>query len=112
MSSIPLIAPIVPLNVLSPLAPANLENTPSVSTGGGAQQAGADFSKFLHDALSQVNDLQSKADTASLQLATGQVQDLSSVMIALEKANLSLSTTVSVRDKVIDAYNQIMRMQL
>ncbi|MDQ7096238.1 flagellar hook-basal body complex protein FliE [Desulfosporosinus sp. PR] len=110
--SIQPIVPIVPLSALSPLTPANLESTPAASSGGGTQQAGADFSKFLQDALSQVNDLQTKADTASLQLATGQVQDLSSVMVALQKANLSLSMTVSVRDKVIDAYNQIMRMQL
>lgn len=105
------IAPVVPLSALSPLAPANLETSP-VNDGTGAQQTGADFSKFLEDALSQVNGLQNQANTASFQLATGQVQDISSVMVALEKANLSLSMTVSVRDKVIDAYNQIMRMQL
>lgn len=110
--SIQPITPILPLGALSPLAPTNLGSTPSVGTGGGTQPAGADFAKFLEDALSQVNDLQSKADTASLQLATGQVQDLSTAMVALEKANLSLSLTVSVRDKVIEAYNQIMRMQL
>lgn len=108
--SIQPIAPIMPLSALSPLAPTNL--TPSVNTGEGSQPAGTDFGKFLQDALSQVNDLQLNADTASLQLATGKVQDLSTAMVALEKANLSLSMTVSVRDKVIDAYNQIMRMQL
>jgi flagellar hook-basal body complex protein FliE len=105
------IAPIVPLSALNPLAPINFEST-LPKDGGGGQPTGADFSKFLQDALSQVNDLQNQADKSSLQLATGQVQDLSSVMIALEKANLSLSMTVSVRDKAIDAYNQIMRMQL
>ena len=97
--SISAIAPIIPLG-------------PNISIGDEAQKTGPDFSKFLTDALSQVDALQKNADEASLQLATGQVDDLSSVMIALEKANLSLSLTVVTRDKVLDAYNQIMRMQI
>ena len=99
--SIQPIAPIMPLGAM------NL-----ISSGDGAQKAGTDFSKFLNDALSQVEALQTKADAASLQLATGKVQDISEVMVALEKANLSMSLTISVRDKMLDAYNQVMRMQM
>lgn len=110
--SISLITPIMPLGLLSPITPANLESTGSVGSGDGAQKAGMDFSNFLKSALSQVDALQTKADVASLELANGQVQDLSEVMVALEKANLSLSLTVAARDKVLEAYNQIMRMQM
>jgi len=113
--SIPAIAPIMPLGAMSPITPItpiSLESTSNLSTVDGAQKAGLDFSKFLNDALGQVNALQSNANTASLQLATGQVEDMSTVMVALEKASLSLSLTVAVRDKAIDAYNQIMRMQM
>ncbi|MHB8073715.1 flagellar hook-basal body complex protein FliE [Desulfosporosinus fructosivorans] len=108
--SITAIAPIIPL--LSPLTPISAENSLNISLDGSAQKAGPDFSKFLTDALGQVDALQKNADAASLQLATGQVDDLSSVMVALEKASLSLSLTVATRDKVLDAYNQIMRMQI
>ncbi|GAB6152503.1 flagellar hook-basal body complex protein FliE [Desulfosporosinus burensis] len=108
--SIQAIAPILPIG-LTPITPTNLDSTPNIRPEGG-QKAEADFSKFLSDALGQVDALQTKADVASLELATGQVQDLSEAMIALEKANLSLSLAVSTRDKVIDAYNQVMRMQL
>jgi len=110
--SIPAIAPIPPLGAIKQLTPTSLERTPNNSSGDGAQKAGADFSKFLNDALSQVNALQTNADAASQQLATGQVQDMSTVMVALQKASLSLSLTVSVRDKMLDAYNQVMRMQM
>ncbi|EHQ91617.1 flagellar hook-basal body complex protein FliE [Desulfosporosinus youngiae] len=110
--SIQPILPIMPLGALNPLTPTALETTPRVSSGEGAHKAGADFSKFLGDALREVDALQTKADTAGLALAAGQVQDLSEVMVALEKASLSLSLTVAARDKVIDAYNQIMRMQI
>ena len=109
------IQPIVPLGPMSPLTPitsTSLEKTPNVTSGDGAIKAGSDFSKFLSDALGQVNALQKNADVASLGLASGQVQDLSTVMVALEKASLSLSLTVAVRDKVLDAYNQVMRMQM
>ncbi len=110
--SIPAIAPIMPLGTMNQITPTNLEGTPNISSGDGAQKAGLDFSKFLNDALGQVDALQTKADVASQQLAMGKVQDMSEVMVALEKASLSLSLTVSVRDKAIDAYNQIMRMQM
>lgn len=110
--SIQPIPPIMPLGGMNSINPPSLESTPNISSGDGAQKAGTDFSKFLSDALSQVDALQTNADAASLQLATGKVQDMSEVMVALEKANLALSLTVSVRDKVIDAYNQVMRMQI
>ena len=89
--SISEIAPIMPLQPLLSIAPTNLETSPNISSGDGAKKAGTDFSKFLTDALGQVDALQKNADAASLQLATGQVDDLSSVMIAIEKASLSLS---------------------
>ena len=110
--SIPPIIPIMPLGAISPLTPTSLGNTPNINSGDGAQKAGTDFSKFLNDALNQVDALQSNVDAASLKVATGKSQDLSELMVALEKANLSLSLTVSVRDKVLDAYNQVMRMQM
>lgn len=106
------IAPIMPLGPLNAITPTSLDSTPNLSSGDGAQKAGPDFSKFLTDALSQVDSLQKNADAASLQLATGQIDDLSSVMVAIEKASLSLSLTVATRDKVLDAYNQVMRMQI
>lgn len=110
--SIQPIAPIMPLGILRSSVPLSLETTPGVSSNDGAQKVGSDFSKFLSDALRQVDGLQTKGDTASLALATGQVQDVSEVMVALEKANLSLALTVATRDKVLDAYNQVMRMQI
>ncbi|MGI6120128.1 MAG: flagellar hook-basal body complex protein FliE [Desulfosporosinus sp.] len=107
--SIQPIVPITPLGALSPITATGLDSTPQIGPG---DKVDTDFSKFLTDALKQVDTLQKNADLASLQLALGQVDDLSTVMVALEKASLSLSLTVTIRDKVLDAYNQIMRMQI
>lgn len=104
------ITSLVPISPLTPLTSTGVEQTPASDDG--AKTAGTDFAKFLSDALSQVNALQKNADAASLGLASGQVQDLSTVMVALEKASLSMSLTVAVRDKVLDAYNQVMHMQM
>jgi len=104
MSILPIV-PIMPLGAMSPIAPTSLNSTPNVASG-------TDFSKFLSDALGQVDALQKNADAASMQVATGQVQDMSTMMVAIEKATLSMSLAVSTRDKVLDAYNQVMRMQM
>ncbi|MGC7870282.1 flagellar hook-basal body complex protein FliE [Desulfosporosinus sp. SYSU MS00001] len=106
------IAPISSPGILNPISSASTENNTALPSGDGAQKAGTDFAKFLNDALGQVNALQDNADKASLQLASGQIQDVSTAMVALEKANLSLSLTVEVRNKVLDAYHQIMNMQM
>lgn len=84
-----------------------------VDTAGVAElQDGKSFGQFLTDALSDVNKLQSNADKASLDLAAGKVQDVSQAVIAAEKASISLQLTMQVRNKVIDAYQEIMRMQV
>lgn len=102
----------MPLGIINPITPTSIDAVPSVGSRDGAYKAGEDFSKFLSDALGQVDALQKKADIATLDLATGKIQDMSEVMVALEKASLSLSLAVATRDKMIDAYNQVIRMQI
>lgn len=89
----------------------NLSNMNNGQTNG-VGKASADFGQFLSDALNEVDALQKNADAASAGLATGQIQDVHTVMIALQKASLSLNMTVEVRNKVLDAYQEIMRMQM
>jgi len=110
--SITPIAPIMPLGIMTPVTPTDTGSQSVVGSGDGTAKVAGDFSKFLNDALGQVDALQTNADTVSAQLATGQITDMSTVMVALQKANLALSLTVATRDKVLDAYNQVMRMQM
>ncbi len=100
MNSISGIAPLLPLTAVN-----QTDNTGPVTTE-------TDFAGFLKDELNKVDALQKDAEAASIELVTGQIQDLHTVMVALEKANLSLGLTIEVRNKVLDAYNQIMRMQI
>lgn len=70
------------------------------------------FGEFLTDALSEVNSLQQNAAKASFDLAAGKLQDVSQVTIAAEKATIAMQLTMQVRNKVIDAYQEVMRMQV
>ncbi|KNF08809.1 flagellar hook-basal body complex protein FliE [Gottschalkia purinilytica] len=70
------------------------------------------FSDYLKQALDKVNDLQLEADNQNLLLATGQVENIHDVTIASEKAKIALDLTMAVRNKVVDAYREIMRMQI
>lgn len=70
------------------------------------------FGEYLTNALDKVNQLQHESQQASIDLAAGKVQDLSQVVIATEKATIALQLTMQVRNKVVDAYQEIMRMQV
>lgn len=70
------------------------------------------FGEILKNSLNKVNELQKNADVETQNLITGQATDLHSVLIATEEAKLALETTVQVRNKVIEAYQEINRMQI
>lgn len=68
--------------------------------------------KAALNGLQEVNNLQQTADQAAADLAVGKVDNIHDVMIAQEKANIALQFTVEVKNKVLEAYNQIMRMPM
>jgi len=71
-----------------------------------------DFSTHLKNAIGEVNELQQKADQAIQQLAGEGKGDLQDTMIALEKADVSFRLMMQIRNKVLEAYQEIMRMQV
>ncbi|MDR2006592.1 MAG: flagellar hook-basal body complex protein FliE [Acidaminococcales bacterium] len=76
------------------------------------EESAPSFSDMLRAAVNEVNGLQKAAEAKNLDLVAGRVEDLSEVMIAAEKAALALQLTVQVRNKVVDAYQEIMRMSI
>lgn len=70
------------------------------------------FSDMLKAALDSVNRAQWEAEGASVALATGQISDVHQVMIAQEKAHIALQLTIAIRNKVVEAYQEISRMQI
>ena len=70
------------------------------------------FAEILQDSIKRVSDLQQSSDNAIQRLSLGEVDDISEVSIAVEKAELSLRLMVQVRDKLVDAYQQVARMSV
>jgi flagellar hook-basal body complex protein FliE len=73
---------------------------------------GPGFGQVLKDSLEQVNRLQTEADTAITDLATGGPTTLHDTMLALEKADLSFRLMMQVRNKIVEAYQEVVRMQV
>lgn len=70
------------------------------------------FQQLLSQAIQDVNAKHVEAEQMTQKLMTGEIQDVHQVMIAAQKASLSLQLTVQVRNKVVEAYQEIMRMQV
>jgi len=68
------------------------------------------FADFLNDALSEVNDLQLESEQLNEAFAMGKTDNMPQVMIAAEKADMALQLTIQLRNKVLEAYQEIMRM--
>ncbi|WP_414648360.1 flagellar hook-basal body complex protein FliE [Cerasibacillus sp.] len=71
-----------------------------------------DFAQVLKSTIEKVNNAQLLSDTKTEALAKGKIEHLHDVMITAQKASIALETTVQIQRKVIDAYNEIMRMQV
>jgi flagellar hook-basal body complex protein FliE len=72
---------------------------------------GADFAAVLAGGLQKVEAAQDRADNLAVQAATGQLADVHEYMIAANEAALATQLTAAVRNKAIEAFNEIMRLQ-
>lgn len=97
------------IKLLQPQLP--LPQSPSTPSLGKATDGGS-FQDTLGEAIQKVNDLQLKADKAAQDLATGRTDNIADVMIAAEKADIALRLMMQVRNKMIDSYQEIMKMQV
>ena len=73
--------------------------------------AGADFASKLAQGLESVQDLQKTTDDLRVQAATGSLNDVHDYMIASAESGIATSLTVAVRNKAVEAFQEIMRMQ-
>ena len=70
------------------------------------------FADSLKMAVDNVNQLQKQADKKMQELATGKSQNIHEVMIATERADIALKLMMQVRNKIIEAYQEVMKMQV
>ena len=99
------------ISTISPLIKGNAVNTDKLFTTKTDSTSGFDsLFQSMINMVTETNDLTNAAEEEEIKYAMGEDNTLE-LMLAQNKANLSLSYTVAVRDKVIEAYKEIMNMQ-
>lgn len=77
----------------------------------GPSAAGADFGSLVLDGIDRLEQVQQKSDTLAVQAATGDLQSIHDYTIAATQAAVTTQVTVAVRNKAVEAFTEIMRMQ-
>jgi flagellar hook-basal body complex protein FliE len=70
------------------------------------------FANYLSEEIQKTDELIKKSDKIAETFAAGKTDNLHEVLIAAEKASIALQFTIQIRNKIMDAYNEIMRMQI
>jgi flagellar hook-basal body complex protein FliE len=103
--------PIMPITPISIPSLGGVSGAASTSPVGPATGAGS-FGSILTQQLDNLSAAQGKADQLAVQAATGDLQSVQDYTIASTEAQLMTQLTVSVRNKAVEAFNDIMRMQI
>ena len=98
------------LNQLPSLDALSPAGKPSSASPGAAE--GPQFADILKQALQEVNDAESTSEQEARNLISGNSTDMHTAILAVQKADVSFQMMMAVRGKLVDAYNQVMRMQM
>ncbi|MDA1475544.1 flagellar hook-basal body complex protein FliE [Bacillus changyiensis] len=105
------------INAISPFQTqsaqaAGTELTKPISNKQAGSENQVSFSNMLKNSINALNHSQNQSDKLTNALALGQNVNLDEVMIAAQKANVSLTAAIEFRNKAVEAYQEIMRMQV
>jgi flagellar hook-basal body complex protein FliE len=101
------IDPITRVNTVSQLTPPN-----GTGAQGPVDEALTDFGTVLSNALGTLNQKEAVANSAISSLAAGEDIEIHQVMLAMQEADISFQLALEVRNKVVEAYQEVMRMQV
>ncbi|GMU33505.1 MAG: flagellar hook-basal body complex protein FliE [Planctomycetia bacterium] len=97
----------------------NVSSTPfikplgdSPTTHGPSRADGKDFQSYLLESLDKVNQLQTEADVGVQKLLTGETDNVAEVFSASRKAGVAFDLLMEIRNKLMDAYNEMKQMRV
>ena len=97
----------------NPELPSTSLTTPAGRSAGAAPtEQNEGFAKAVIKSLGNVNEQQNKADASIMDLLSGKNQDVNSVVASVAKADMSFKLLVGVRNKLVEAYKETMKMQI
>ncbi len=88
------------------------ENLVSRLQGGARAEKGVPFADLLKDAVASANQAASVAEQKTQDFATGAVDDIHGTMIAVKQADIELKLVANVRNKLVEAFNDLWRMNI
>ena len=96
------------------IPPAQASAIGAARAGGaeGTSNGGADFAQILSGGIDKLQSMQSSSDKLAVKAATGNLTNVHDYMIASNEVQLATQLTVAVRNKAVEAFNEILRMQL
>ena|SRR5579884_2325648 len=94
----------------NPIAGVNANPTQFATSGAREPGAAGGFGATLKEAIDQISQLQAQADQKVASLATGGGEDLPSTMIAVERATVAFQLMIEVRNKIVQAYQDVSQM--
>jgi len=87
-------------------------NLNTTGAGSSTAAAGSSFTNILSEAMGSAQSAEASVQAENAALLTGETDDLHTPIIEAQKAELALNLAIQIRNKVIDAYNQVMNMQV
>lgn len=102
----------IPGTFVPDIAPGAEPKTEAIPGGGVSATGGASFKDTVKAMLDDVNDKVTASDQATRDLASGKTNDVGHVVTSVEEANLAMQFTLAIRNKLLDAYTEISRMQV
>ena len=95
-----------------PITPIRFPATPQIAPQIGSGQQGTGFGSVLADAIGRVDQFQQNADSTIGKFLSGEDQEVHKVALATQQASISFDLFLQVRNKVVSAYQEVMRMQM
>ncbi|GFR36147.1 flagellar hook-basal body complex protein FliE [Thermobrachium celere] len=95
------------INNINFLTTNNISNTQLIE-----KQNNIDFSKIVKEKIDQLNEKQIEAENKTIELIKGEAKDIHEVMLSVEEARLSLELAIQIRNKLVEAFQELNRMQL
>lgn len=90
----------------------SIDSVSGTSTNGSSDTSSLDFSSILKDKLNEVNDKQMNSDNITNQFISGEDVDVHQVMLSAQEAQMSLQLAVQMRNKIVESYQELNRMQV
>ena len=97
---------------INPIGPVREPESTGKIQGSVPSKDAPSFKNTLQSFLEDVNNLQNKADESIQKMASGEINDVHQVMSSVEEANVAFNMMMEIRNKVMDAYQEVMRIRL